>query len=136
MLVARLNLVVGALALVGIVTAFGFGSVAGCSSDDAAPADGGSDADAGPEIDLCNSFTSVGQPCAPVSNKACFPECEKGGCFCRAGQDGRGVWSCTTDLSCYPEAGPLEDTGVLPPFDAGPDDARNDALDAADADGG
>jgi hypothetical protein len=136
-MLARVNLFAGAVALAGIVAAFGFGSMAGCSSDEAAPADAGPETAPGPEGDLCNGFTSVGQPCAPVSNKACFPECEKGGCFCRAGQDGKGVWSCVTDLSCYPVAGPLEDTGVLPSFDAGfddaPKDAPSDVLDASDS---
>jgi hypothetical protein len=123
MLGARLNVLAGAVALAAMVAAFGFGSVAGCSSDEAAPGDGGAEAAPGLDGDLCNSFTAVGQPCAPVSNTVCFPDCEKGGCFCHAGQDGKGVWSCTTDLSCYPEAGPLDDTGV--PSDAGSSDAQD-----------
>lgn len=130
MLSYRLMWLGGAASLACTIASFGFASMAGCSSDDPA-SDGDASAESGPpaNVDLCNEFTSVGEGCAPVSNQVCFPLCANGGCFCRAGQDGKGIWSCTTDLTCFPDASPLEDADE-PEVDAGPTDASNDARDA------
>ena len=67
----------------------------GCSSDSSS--DGGSDATTEPAVDLCSTFTAVGQPCDHVSNRNCFPVCEAsdpGGCKCVASDAGP-VWTCT-----------------------------------------
>src|SRR5215831_11168321 len=83
------------------------------------PADAAKDASA-----VCDTFTKVGDPCGPAGSTICFQECDHGGCQCKTNGSGGGVWTCTTDLSCVPEAGPLDDTGAPPPDDA--------ALDAPD----
>jgi hypothetical protein len=122
---AVVALVFGSLAIVGA-----FASVPACSSDDAA-ADGGAYLDVA-YIDApttCDLFTEVGAPCPAVSKTACFPMCTTGGCFCSQTSDGP-RWTCTTDFSCVPEAGPLEDAETVE-GDAGVRDA--DASDAGDA---
>ena len=67
---------------------------------------------------LCDTFTHSGNPCAPVSAIVCFRQCVTDGCQCKAGADGKGAWRCTTDLSCDPDGGPLDDAA---PSDSAPD---------------
>ena len=65
----------------------------------------------------------------------CFPECTNGGCKCVQGASGP-VWECTTDTSCMPCAGPLDDGSTDCGSDASPeasDDASDAGDDAADA---
>ena len=92
------------------------------------PSSGGGDAtdsgpataDAGADVyAVCDTFTKVGDPCGPAGSTICFQECTRGGCQCKPNGSG-GTWTCTTDLSCMPEAGPLDDSGS-PPHDSGGD---------------
>jgi hypothetical protein len=100
-----------------------------CPSSGSGTSDDGGAAsanDAGPDVyAVCDTFTKVGDPCGPAGATVCFKECDKGGCECKPTAAGGGVWTCTTDLSCVPEAGPLDDTGA-PDDDAGVD-ASSDA---------
>jgi hypothetical protein len=108
-------------------------SVAACTSDDgaAAAADASVDAIA---IDPCSVFTSSGAECPAVSPKVCFAECATGGCSCVATPAGP-RWKCVTDLSCLPDARPVDfDARVADP-DASPDTDAGDDSDGA-ADGG
>ena len=97
---------------------------AGCPSSgggDTSSSGGPAPADAGQDVyAVCDTFTKVGDPCGPTGSTICFPECDHGGCLCKPNGNGGGVWTCTTDLSCVPEAGPLDDSGS-PPDDAGAD---------------
>lgn len=114
-----------------ISSALAFGA---CSSDDSGDASDAGDefgvlADAG----LCNSFTKPGDPCAPISGTVCFPMCATGGCQCvQPAGGGTGVWQCQSDFSCFPEAGPLDDTGA--PETGGDDASGDDASDDATVD--
>jgi len=90
---------------------------------------GGAVADAGedgatPLLDICDAFTEVGTACPLASPVRCFPECEAGGCFCRATSEGP-RWACETDLSCVPDCAPIDDAcGVTGPAgDAGGGDS-------------
>jgi hypothetical protein len=106
---------------------------AGCPSSGSGSADdsGAPPQDASPDVfAVCNSFTKVGDPCGPSGATVCFPECDKGGCQCKPTATGGGVWTCTTDLSCVPEAGPLDDSGSPPDDSGSADDAPSDAPDA------
>jgi hypothetical protein len=101
----------------------------GCPSSGDASGDAGAPpaaVDAAPDVyGVCDTFTKVGDPCGPAGSTICFVECDSGGCQCRPTASGGGVWTCKTDLSCVPEAGPLDDTGS--PEDAGvPTDAPVD----------
>jgi hypothetical protein len=124
-----------------------FGIVApGCSSDDNATNDG--DASTGsPDANICQLPASNGGPCFPVGPALCFQECTSGGCVCtedkaHPGADA-GIWVCTVDHSCEPDAPPVDfDAPINPPppdsgVDANVDDAGDDSGDAgADADAG
>jgi hypothetical protein len=113
--------------------------------------DNGSGDDSGAAFDtyvegpyLCDFFTEVGAPCPQASPNVCFPLCTDGGCYCVATASGP-VWECSTDLSCLPESGPLDDSGNNPPpdgfqgddgggFDAGEDSGTDAGIDTgADA---
>ncbi len=121
-----------------LILLLGLALAAGCSSNTPANDGGPNDATSEP-FDICNSFTQVGDPCPHVSGTVCFPECTNGGCKCVAGSKGP-VWECTTDTSCMPCAGPLDDgsadcgtdgeAGTVP--DAS-DDAGDGSADAGDA---
>jgi hypothetical protein len=111
------------------------GTVApGCSSDDsAAPGDG--DASTGsPDADTCQLPATNGGPCFPVGPSLCFQECTTGGCICTTdkahpGADA-GLWVCTVDHSCEPDAPPVDfDAPDNPP----PDDGGPPVVDASDA---
>jgi hypothetical protein len=66
-------------------------------------------------LDLCDAFTEVGTACPLASPARCFPECEAGGCFCRATPEGP-RWACDTDLSCVPDCAPIDpECGVTSP---------------------
>jgi hypothetical protein len=109
-------------------------SIAACTSDDgAAPAaDASVDAIA---VDPCSVFSSSGAECPAVSPKVCFAECATGGCSCVATPAGP-RWKCVTDLSCFPDARPVDlDARVAEP-DASPDTDAADASDASDASDG
>jgi hypothetical protein len=119
-------------------------AVGACGGDDT-----GTPVDAGnPETIklLCETFTTSGTPCSPISDQRCFAMCATGGCKCVAGPTGSGVWACTVDESCYPGIPDLDaatdDSSTTDPdattsTDAGTDaiaDASTDAIaDAADA---
>jgi hypothetical protein len=77
------------------------GAHAGAVADDSGTADANA---------ICDTFTKVGDPCGPTGATVCFRSCKKDGCQCKAGPNG-GVWTCTSDFSCMPEAGPLDDAG-------------------------
>ncbi|HEX7601078.1 MAG TPA: hypothetical protein VF316_05710 [Polyangiaceae bacterium] len=101
----------------------------GCSTDDSAQ-DGGADGAHDGPIDLCDvdAFSGSGNACAHLSDRVCFPQCTTGGCKCAQGATGP-VWKCTSDFSCVPDSGPLDDAA---PDDATPDDAATDGgVDAA-----
>ena len=76
----------------------------------------GADAGAGPQDSaadayaICDTFTKVGDPCGPSGATICFRSCKVDGCQCKPTPNG-GVWTCTSDFSCMPEAGPLDDAG-------------------------
>lgn len=119
-----------AVAAVGAAAAFA-AAMPACSSDsNADDGDGGDSATGVIAADPCDAFSGVGTPCAPISNTLCFPLCS-GGCSCvtQAGST-HGVWTCTTDLSCLPDASPFgdahEETVIVgPPDDASPDAATD-----------
>jgi len=113
------------------ITALGGSTVMSCSSDDTpstAP-----DATADAPADLCdlNAYTGVGKPCAYVSSKLCFRQCNTGGCKCTASASGP-VWACVSDFSCLPDGSPLDDAS---PDTSTPLDAGADAILDAPADG-
>jgi len=61
-----------------------------------------------PGVDLCDAFTGVDTACPIASPTRCFPDCDAGGCYCRATEAGP-RWACVTDLSCMPSCAPIED---------------------------
>lgn len=112
--------------------------LAGCPSDGDEDVGAAPDASATPINNLCDSFTTTGDRCSPVSTSVCFPMCERGGCQCVAGPEGKGIWECTSDFSCLPDASPELDSEVQVNdgatfFDAG--DGGEDGSDGAEGDG-
>lgn len=97
----------------------------GCSTNDATAQDGGGDAAYDGGVDLCDfdAFSGAGNACPHSSSRVCFAQCATGGCKCTQGATGA-VWKCTTDLSCIPDGGPLDDAG---PDDAATSDGGADA---------
>ncbi len=94
-----------------VASALAFGA---CSSSDSGDSgDAGDETGVVVDAGLCNSFTKPGDPCGPISGTVCFPMCQTGGCQCvqQAGST-HGVWQCQSDFSCFPESGPLDDTGA------------------------
>jgi hypothetical protein len=90
--------------------AISLGSVA-CSQNGSA-SDGGEDAEEDVTVDvvtICDEFTEAGARCSLAGPFVCFPMCEAGGCSCRPTADGP-RWGCTTDLSCVPDCGPIDDS--------------------------
>jgi hypothetical protein len=115
------------------------GAGVNCGSDDNSTGD-----DSGAAFDtyvegpyLCDFFTEVGAPCPQASPILCFALCTDGGCYCEQGPSGP-VWACTTDLSCLPDGGPLDDSGSNPPVDGaqGGDDGNVDSGEDAAVDAG
>jgi hypothetical protein len=91
----------------------------GCSSQESnapdAAADASDDIDASPAICNFEQFQDAGGnggACPMASPVLCFPECTTGGCTCRPGKNGKPVWECILDNSCFPECGPLDDCGA------------------------
>lgn len=110
----------------------------GCSTTDGATQDGGSDGAADGALDLCdvNAFTGSGNACPRLSDRLCFLQCSTGGCKCAQGATGP-VWKCTSDFSCVPDSGPLDDAGTdddAAPADAAPADGGDAAAADASAD--
>ena len=97
------------------------------NADDVVP-DGSVTKDSGVDICDLDAFTGNGNACRAVSNRVCFPLCDAGGCRCVQGSSGP-VWKCVNDFSCYPDGGPLDDSG------SDEDGAATDAspVDASDA---
>lgn len=132
------------------VAAMFFGSALlvanGCSSDDDSSAASDDDASTGnPDVITCTlEGAHSGGPCYPVGPTLCFQECTSGGCVCtedkaHPGADA-GIWVCTSDTSCLPDAPPVDfdapftepDSNFVVP-DAGVDANVDDAGDDADA---
>jgi len=129
------------------ITAFGI-VAPGCSSDDDSSAAPDNDASTGsPDAITCQlEGAHNGGSCFPVGPTLCFQQCPSGGgCVCtedkaHPGADA-GIWVCTSDTSCFPDASPVDFDATEPPFDAnvgfdaGVDADIDDASDAgADAD--
>ena len=117
------------LASIGVLV-FSVVASTGACGDDGSPAaqpEASTDEEAGT---VCDTFNGTGKPCAPISDLRCFPLCATGGCMCSAdpANPGKGIWTCTDDTSCIPEAGPVD-------FDATDDsgDQGDDAGNTSDA---
>jgi hypothetical protein len=81
--------------------------VAGCTGGSGAGMEDG--ADGGYRVvDICDAFTGVDTACPVASPVRCFAYCEAGGCYCSVTPAGA-RWSCTVDMSCMPDCGPLDD---------------------------
>src|SRR5438094_75204 len=76
-----------------------------CSKDDGAAGDADAATEGG-QADPCSLYTDAGDRCPVVTPKACFPMCDNGGCFCKAGPDGP-RWTCVIDTSCVPDGAPI-----------------------------
>jgi hypothetical protein len=87
--------------------ALGLALASSACSHPSAVADAGEDS-AATALDLCDAFTESGAACLLASPVRCFPECESGGCFCRATPEGP-RWACDTDLSCVPDCAPIDE---------------------------
>jgi hypothetical protein len=111
------------LFLVAVVLAAAAQVVPACSSDEKTDETDAGNADTGVvPPDICAKWTEAGAPCAPISNYTCFQQCTNGGCKCQPTRDSptQGIWQCVTDLSCVPDAPPLETPDTAPPSnDAG-----------------
>ncbi len=97
--------------------------------DSGSSGDGGTDANSEAIVDICSTFTSVGDKCAHSSGVVCFrdPTCEAGnGCSCKD-TDAGPTWECFTPPECVnpcnsspyadaqgcdAEAGPANDAGA------------------------
>ena len=90
-----------------VTSGLALGGITGCGGDGVATEAGAPDV-LEEAIDLCGAFTSAGGACPRAGPTRCFPMCRTGGCFCRAGAGGP-AWTCTTDTSCLPQCGPLDD---------------------------
>ena len=110
------------IALVLAFSLFGFG----CSTDDAQGA-ADSAADVAPDLCDVDAFSGSGNVCPRVSDRVCFVQCVTGGCKCTQGATGP-VWKCTSDFSCVPDAGPLDDAATA---DGGTDGGADGGVDAA-----
>ncbi len=103
-----------------------------CNSDSSS-GDAG-DATTEPPIDICTTFTFVGDHCAHASTAiVCFPVCEAGGgCSCKA-TDAGPEWECFTPPECTSPCGntsPLVDSGDCDASDGSAETGTDDAGDA------